>query len=112
MDAVRTSDNTFVTIKRIKARSTELDIYRYLSSEERSRDIDNYCVPILEDFPDDTDPDTHFIVMPLLRRCNNPDFSFVDEVLDFMKQTLKVNTRPIFLPITILTIPTGTRLSS
>lgn len=91
MDAVRISDGIPVVIKRIKTGSTELDICRYFSSDERSRDADNYCVPILDEFTDDSDPSTHLIIMPLLRQYNDPHFYFVDEVLDFVKQTLKVN---------------------
>ena len=77
-------------IKRIKAASSELEICRYFSDLERREDIDSHCVPILDDFPDAIDPQIHFIVMPLLRICNDPPFSFVDEVVEFVEQTLIV----------------------
>lgn len=52
------------------------------------RDPRNHCVPIYDHFPDDFDEKYAYIVMPLLRRFNDPPFSFVSEVLDFMTQTL------------------------
>ena len=50
----------------------------------------NHCVPIYDYFIDDEEPFVGFLVMPLLRRFNDPPFYYVDEVMDFIKQTLEV----------------------
>ena len=96
MDAIRICDGTVVAMKRIEAGSTELEICRYVSSKERSEDADNHRVPILDEFPDREIPNLHFIIMPFLRICYDPPFWSVDEVIDFVKQTLTV--RYYYLP--------------
>lgn len=55
------------------------------------KDPRNHCVPILDHFPDDKEPYTEFIVMPFLRPFNDPPFCYVDEVIDFVRQSLEVH---------------------
>ena len=61
------------------------------SSNRRQQDAHNHCVPLLDIFDDDEDEDACFIVMPLLRIYNSPGFDSVDEILDFVRQTLQVS---------------------
>lgn len=52
----------------------------------------NHCVPILDSFIDEMEPDTEFIVMPMLRKFDSPCFGTVIEVFDFVRQLLEVST--------------------
>lgn len=60
------------------------------SSDGRREDPHNHCVPLLESFEDECDEEHCFIVMPLLRKFNSPDFKSVDEALEFVDQALEV----------------------
>ena len=96
MDATRISDGKVVAIKRTNADTSEISIAVYISSDNGSADLpENHCVQVLDRFTDPELPDFTFLVMPLLRRLNDPPFVFVDEVLDFVQQTLEVRD---FLP--------------
>ncbi|KAF9226877.1 hypothetical protein BS17DRAFT_749073 [Gyrodon lividus] len=84
-------DGTIVFIKKIynDEHPFEEQIALYLSSEQLRKDPANHCVPIIDNFEDDEEKNIHYIVMPLLRPCNHPEFEIVAEVLDFMKQVLQ-----------------------
>jgi hypothetical protein len=68
----------------------EVKISMYLSTEEMLRDAANHCVPILDYFRDPILPEVEYIVMPVLRAFDNPEFCFVGEVVDFVTQLLEV----------------------
>ncbi|KAL5530910.1 hypothetical protein ACEPAG_3786 [Sanghuangporus baumii] len=85
-DATRISDGSHVIIKKVKREDTESAIASHLSS---LRDPKNHCVPIIDSFMDHTDDRIGFNVMPLLRHFNDPPFQSVDEVVDFVRQTLE-----------------------
>ncbi|KAL5513779.1 hypothetical protein ACEPAH_4180 [Sanghuangporus vaninii] len=89
IDAIRISDGRQVFLKRTHPSSRELRIHRFLSDPERIRDSHNHTVPILDEFPDDSDPSCLYIVMPLLRPYDSPGFFSVDEVADVIKQLLE-----------------------
>ncbi|TDL17202.1 hypothetical protein BD410DRAFT_730347 [Rickenella mellea] len=82
-------DGTDVMLKKVATDSTELAIAQFLTKPERMLDPRNHCVPILDHFADDDDPFVHFIAMPVLRKFNSPPFYNVNEVLDFIEQTLE-----------------------
>ncbi|KAL5531073.1 hypothetical protein ACEPAG_3949 [Sanghuangporus baumii] len=90
IDAKRLKDGKIVTIKRIPPYTLEADIACMLSTRERLRDPMNHCVPIYDCFPNTRNArGGFFIVMPLLRAFNEPSFAYVDEVVDFVRQTLE-----------------------
>lgn len=93
IDAERQSDKKTVAIKRIRRnkKPPEADIALYLTTPEMLQDPTNHCVPIWDRFSDDAEPQYEFIVMPLLRRFDDPPFVVVSEVVEFMKQTLEVS---------------------
>jgi hypothetical protein len=110
LDAKRLKDNTIVCIKRISPKemveefdigcTDEVDIGKYLSTNEMLRDATNHCVPILDFFLDPNLLDVEYIVMPALRQYNEPEFCFVGEVVDFVSQLLEVGrsrVRPFYL---------------
>lgn len=92
IDALRLKDNTIVAIKRTKTESQELYINAMLTTPESLSDPTNHAVPVLDYFTDGSDPKITFIVQPLLREFNKPEFYAVSEMIDFMKQTLEVRT--------------------
>ncbi|THH03971.1 hypothetical protein EW145_g5861, partial [Phellinidium pouzarii] len=87
MDATRLSDGAVVAIKNGKQR--EDTISRRLCVPEKTSDPRNHCVPIFERIHDEREPKSYFLVMPLLRRFNDPPFYAVGEVVDFVRQTLE-----------------------
>ena len=87
IDATRVSDGATVVLKPVVPGGTELHITKYLSSV---KDADNHAVPLLDDFPDEKDETKHYIVTPLLRDFDQPAFHSVDEIIEFIDQTLKV----------------------
>ena len=88
MDATRISDSKLVAIKRIKAGSQEASICQMLSSPERRNDSRNHAVPLLDYFINEENTQEGFLVMPVLRRFDDPPFETVVEVVDFIRQIL------------------------
>ncbi|KAI0724168.1 kinase-like domain-containing protein [Fomitopsis betulina] len=89
IDATRTSDGKLVTIKCVPTDRLEIRIAMFLGTPPLSDDPTNHCVPILDTFEDETNPNTSYIVMPLLRDYDNPAFESVEDVLDFGEQLLE-----------------------
>lgn len=91
-DAHRSSDGQVVVIKRVFLNNTpnEVGIGLFLNSPALRRDPSNHTVPILDTFSHPMDPGLHFIVMPFLRHFNDPPFSRVEEVLEFIDHFLEV----------------------
>ncbi|THG95880.1 hypothetical protein EW145_g7886 [Phellinidium pouzarii] len=87
IDATRLSDGAVVAIK--NGKKTEGSICHHLCIPEKTSNPRNHCVPIFELINDEREPKSHFLVMPLLRRFNDPPFYAVGEVIDFVRQTLE-----------------------
>ena len=81
-----------VFIKRVDSRTHphEVRIASRLGSANTREDEGNHCVPMLAVFADDQDPWYRYIVMPVLRPFNRPNFTSLGEVVDFVNQTLEV----------------------
>ena len=90
-DAVQMSTGNPVYLKRVKTGGDEMKIALMLSPTNRQPDSRNHCVPILDHFLDETEPEVSYIVMPLLRHFNFPPFEVVDNVIDFVDQILEVS---------------------
>ncbi len=84
-------DGKIVVLKRVAKGSSESDIARHLSLPERRSNPRNHAVPVLDFLTGEGQYE--FLVMPLLRPFHHPPFVFVDEVTDFIRQTLEV--RPL-----------------
>lgn len=76
----------------IRKKTDELEIGRYLVPDrsQSPRTRRDHCVPILGAFRDPVCPDVSYIVMPLLRAFDDPEFGAVGEVVDFVTQLLEV----------------------
>lgn len=95
IDAVQLSSGKTVFLKAVDKSSAETCIASYLSSEELRDDPRNHCVPILDSFEDEMEPNTEFIVM--LRKFDSPCFGTVIEVFNFVRQLLEVSIYSIRL---------------
>jgi serine/threonine protein kinase len=93
LDATEARENgKNVFIKRVDSRThpKEVKIASRLGLPEKQKDKRNHCVPILAIFSDDRDPWYQYIVMPVLRPFNEPNFTSFGEVVDYVNQTLEV----------------------
>jgi len=87
-------ENRVLCIKMIEKKTNEFEIGRYLVPAGSPRRLTNHCVEILDAFLDPFNPGVSYIVMPLLRRFDNPEFGAIGEVIDFVTQVLEV--RPFY----------------
>lgn len=67
-----------------------MNIATLFSEEPMRSNPANHCVPILDVFGDDADPNISYLVMPLLRDIDNPPFESVADVMHFADQMLEV----------------------
>lgn len=92
MDAVRVSDNSLVSMKRISCRvhPHEVEISLFFSSEPLASHPRNRCVPIYDvlDVPDLDDE--VLLVLPLLREFDDPRIKSVGEAVEFFRQLFEV----------------------
>ena len=92
MDATRISTGEMVAMKRVSMSKHpyEREIAEYFSTGPIAKDPRNHCVPIYEVLQAPDRPNENILVMPLLRRLNDPSFKTVGEVVDFMTQVFEV----------------------
>lgn len=93
IDATRISDGRRVYIKRVKTGGHELHIATLFPSGPFISHPRNHCVPILDQF-DDADDWVTYLVMPFLRRFDDPPFETVADVIDFVSQIDDVRGHP------------------
>ena len=75
-------------IKKVGRGDEESRIAQMLSTPELREDPRNHCVPIVEMIDDPDDDSVSYMVMPLLRNADNPQFQYVKEIIDFVDQIL------------------------
>ncbi|TCD66663.1 hypothetical protein EIP91_001081 [Steccherinum ochraceum] len=85
LDAIRVKDGSRVSMKVVRADSDEIRIARFLCAAGSH----NHCVPVEDVLPDPLDKDNALLIMPYLRRFDDPPFEAVQEVMDFIQQTLE-----------------------
>jgi hypothetical protein len=89
LDAQDDENNRRVCIKWVIKKSDETQIDLFFSSQAL-KSSNNHCVSIHASFNDLIEPETKFIVMPLLRPFDDPEFGAVGEVVDFVTQMLEI----------------------
>jgi hypothetical protein len=97
MDAERVEDHVTVALKRTTPSDPEAEIACLLSSQALRSDSRNHCVPILDVFTvTHTSNIFHqefnwtILVMPLLRKFDDPPFETVGDCVSFGQQMLEV----------------------
>ena len=85
-------DGLVVCLKMIQDQKKlkQIKIIEYFASRRMIEDSRNHVVPFYATFSDHESPDIQFLVMPVLRRFDDPEFMFGSEVIDFVTQVLEV----------------------
>ncbi|KAH7907466.1 hypothetical protein BJ138DRAFT_1129149 [Hygrophoropsis aurantiaca] len=88
LDATRTLDGTYVTLKVIKksVHPYEAEIGQYFSSEPVASAPANHCIPIYEVLQPPNDDDRLILIMPLLKSYSKPRFDTFGEVIECFRQ--------------------------
>ncbi|KAI0634044.1 kinase-like protein [Trametes polyzona] len=86
IDARRKEDHELVAIKKVRKSTQELSIVKYLAG---LKDDMKHVVPLLATLTDPFDKGIQLMVMPYLRPCNNPDFTTIGEVVEFIDQMVE-----------------------
>ncbi|KAG2013082.1 other/AgaK1 protein kinase [Coprinopsis cinerea AmutBmut pab1-1] len=90
LDAENIKDGSVVCIKMLLQRdSQEAQIVAFLSSERMLKEQWNHSGFLLDRFADPYPGTFEYLVMPLLRRFDDPEFGYVEEVIDFVTQVLE-----------------------
>ncbi|KAL1713751.1 hypothetical protein EV715DRAFT_295796 [Schizophyllum commune] len=91
LDATRLSDGVSVMLKRVDRRQhpDEVEITALLSSPPLSSDPRNHCIPLFDVLEVPDNASMRIMVLPLLRRCADPRFDTVGEVVDCLQQILE-----------------------
>lgn len=107
MDAIKLDKDCRVAVKEVSRNSNEATISSMMSSRENSRNHHNHCVEVFDILEDCVFPDKMLLVMLFLHPCNEPTFKLVEEVMDFVKQTLEVRSSVRASRKTHMHIPTS-----
>jgi hypothetical protein len=95
-DAVRSSDGKFVCIKGVRSKNHRYEeaIATYLSPDPSgtSENLENHCVPILDVLKRPGEDEDVFLVMPLLRPWDNPEFETIGEAVEFIRQLFEARS--------------------
>jgi hypothetical protein len=65
----------------------QIRILQWFSTRTETR---NHVVTYLDTFSDNYMPNTHYLVTPVLRRFDDPEFGSISEIVDFVTQILEV----------------------
>lgn len=87
MDAIRSKDGQRVTLKRVNqnVHPHEVQIGQYFMQDGIRDDPRNHCVPFLDVLlVPECKNNVAIIVMPYLRKFNNPSFETVGEIIGFL----------------------------
>lgn len=87
-DATRLSDNCRVAIKVVKRSDQELQISQFLTSIQHPA---NHCVSVYDTLDDPLNTSTLLMVMQYLTPWNEPEFSVLGDVVDFVTQMLEAS---------------------
>jgi hypothetical protein len=92
LDAIRREDGLVVCMKMIQdpKKLKQIQITEYFSSRRMTSDSRNHVIPFYDTFADSFSPHIQYMVTPLLRRFDDPEFMMVCDVVDFVSQVLEV----------------------
>ncbi|KAF5336853.1 hypothetical protein D9611_003035 [Ephemerocybe angulata] len=86
--AIRVETGRFVTLKQVDRvkHPDEAPLMLYLMEEDLLKDPNNHVVPLINVLQHPEDPNTCFLVLPLLRDFDDPEFQTMGEAIDFISQ--------------------------
>jgi hypothetical protein len=94
LDAIRMKTGELVALKRVYhfENSQEFKIGNFFSEDSLASDPQNHCVPIQEimEVPTHLYNGISLIVMPFLRRPDDPPFLTIGEAVEFFRQVFEV----------------------
>ncbi|KAH8107784.1 hypothetical protein BXZ70DRAFT_912609 [Cristinia sonorae] len=90
LDATVLSSNQLVSVKCINSffHQDEVSVVEYLNSSDLKNDDRNHCVPLVLDTLHPA-KDKSFMVTPLLRSFDDPQFDTIGELVDFLRQAFE-----------------------
>jgi hypothetical protein len=93
LDATGISNGAFVMLKIVKMshHPHEADIGTFFSTEPLASHPSNHCAPVYDVLQVPDNDDIIIIVMPLLRKYDDPCFDTFGEVVAFFKQVFEVD---------------------
>lgn len=93
IDAIRLSDRKMVMLKQVSSITNPLEvgIAQYFSEEPLASHPRNHCVQTFEVLDVLDEEGLRILVMPFLRRCNDPPFQTAGECVDFLTQVFEVS---------------------
>ena len=86
-------------VKRVETDGEEVKIAQFLNEEAVRDDPQNHSIPILDVFEDDEDKKISYLVMPFLRLMDDPPFSHINDVVEFVDQVLEVRDTFSYLDV-------------
>ncbi|KAI0330361.1 kinase-like protein [Cubamyces sp. BRFM 1775] len=86
LDATKVDTGERVAIKSFLKKDQEEQIAQFFAS---IRDPRNHCIRAQQILPDPFEPRLGLMVMPYFRPCNNPEFSTIGDVVEFVDQTIE-----------------------
>ncbi|KAI5900649.1 uncharacterized protein SCHCODRAFT_02563594 [Schizophyllum commune H4-8] len=90
LDATKLPFGEPVMLKRVnKLQSKEVEITAMLSSPALLKDPRNHCIPVYDVLEIPDDDNLRILVLPLLRKYDDPPFDTVGEVVDCLRQVLE-----------------------
>lgn len=95
MDATRISDNEMVMLKRV--RLNQVAICKYLFDEPLISHSKNHRAPVSEILRVPGDYGFVLLVMPLLRKFDDPRFGTVGEAVEFICQIFEVHQEEVYV---------------
>ena len=110
MDARRVADGKLVCLKRVATSSAELNTIKLFSQDRLQEDFRNHCMPVLDSFQDDEDGNISYLVMPFMRKMDDPRFHLVSDIVDFIDQVLEVSSSAKHSNCVINSYPPGSGL--
>jgi hypothetical protein len=92
MDAVRIKDGAFVMLKQVSPtyHPNEVEIGQYLDGDALRQEASNHTVPLLDVLQVPNDDAVVLLVMPMLRKFDDPPFGTLGEVVECVKQAFEV----------------------
>jgi len=93
MDAIRMSDSSVVAMKHVRpsqhSGSSEIAVATLFSNDEHQSEEQNHCIRTLEVLPVPGSDEEKILIIPWMRKVDDPKFRTIGEVLQFFKEMIE-----------------------